>query len=255
MAAIHAVGFINKDRVTKAFAGIDERWKSREVIKPTYELPEKSVAGNLYFIDIPEAKQSVLILGRLALSTLDADFNNLTFANEILGGGSSGKLTQILRIEKGYTYGAFSFITENREISPFIAYGSVRANATKPSMEIVIDLLENYGTTFSNEYVEVTKNKILKGNTRAFESMRAKLDMLRNISKYGKTMKYLEEDQSELVNLTLEDFKSIINKHLTEDQMVYLVVGDRATQLSEVNQLGKGQVIELDINGNSLNNK
>ena len=40
-----------------------------------------------------------------------------------------------------------------------------------------------------------------------------------------------------------------------KDQMMYLVVGDRASQLSEVNQLGKGQAIELDIHGNYVDNK
>ena len=55
------------------------------------------------------------------------------------------------------------------------------------------------------------------------------------------------------MNMNLEDFKSVINKNLGEDQMIYVVVGDGASQLSEVNQLGKGQAIELDIHGNLLN--
>lgn len=255
LASIHVVGFIDEKRVVKAFEGLDKRWESKEVAKPTYDLPKNSIAGNLYFIDVPNAKQSVLVIGRLALSASDPDHNNLSFANEILGRGSIGKLFQILRIEKGYTYGAYSFLRENREVSPFIVYSSVRTNVTKPSMEIIIDLLKNYGSDFSEEDAEFTKNKIVKGNTRAYESINAKLTILRIISKYGKSMKYLEEDQNELVNMTLEDFKSVINKYLAEDQMMYLVVGDKASQLSEVNQLGKGKAIELDINGNAVNVK
>ncbi len=249
MASVHVVGFIDGDQVMEAFENLDKRWIGIDVAKPTYELPEKSDTRNLYFIDVPYSKQSVLILGRLALSASDPDFNNLIFANEILGGGVSGKLTQILRIEKGYTYGASSFILENREISPFGVFTSVRANATKPSMEIIRDLLKNYGTDFSEEDRETTQNKILKGNTRSFESMNAKLNILHRISKYGRSMKFLEDDQDELVNLTTEDFKSVINKYIIEDQMTYLVVGDKATQLSEVNQLGIGDAIELTIDG------
>jgi zinc protease len=255
MASVHVVGFIDDNRVVKALESLDMSWEAKEVIKPTYDLPEKSIAGNLYFIDIPNAKQSVLIVGRLALSASDSDFNNLEFANEILGGVRSGRLFQILRHEKSYTYDAFSFLEEYREVSPFIAFSRVRTNATKPAMEIIIDLLENYGANFSEEDVETTKNKILKENTRVFESMNAKLAIVRKISKYNKSMKYLEEEQDELVNMTLEDFKALINKYLVEDQMMYLVVGDKASQLSEVNLLGKGQAIELDIHGNSLNVK
>ncbi len=252
MASLHVVGLVDQSKVTKAFESLDNRWEAKEINMPSYELPKTSVAGNMYFIDVPNAKQSVLILGRLALSASDADFNNLDFANEILGGGSSGKLTQILRIEKGYTYGAYSFLREYREVSPFIAYGSVRANATNASLNIIVGLLENYGAKYSEEDVEITKNKVLKGNTRAFESMSAKLAILRNISKYGKSLKYLEEDQTELMSLTLDDFKSIIDKHLREEQMIYVIVGDKETQLAEVNKLGKGKAIELDIQGNVL---
>jgi zinc protease len=252
MASIHVVGLMDEMKVAHAFEGLDNRWEGKEVKIPSYTLPTNSIAGNMYFIDVPDAKQSVLVLGKLALSAADKDFNNLDFANEILGGGSSGKLTQILRIEKGYTYGAYSFLRENREVAPFIAYGSVRANATNASMEIIIDLLKKYGETYSEEYVEITKNKILKGNTRAFESMNAKLNILGNITKYSKPMKYLEDDQDELMSLTLNDFKSIINSQIPEEQMIYVIVGDKATQLAEVNKLEKGEVIELDIHGNSI---
>jgi zinc protease len=253
LASVHIAGSIDNKRVVNAFESLDKNWKVREVTKTAYELPEYSIAGNLYFIDVPNAKQSAIFLGRLALSASDPDYNNLDFANEILGGGSSGKLFQILRIEKGYTYGAYSFLQDNSEVSPFVAYSSVRANATKPSMEIIIDLLKNYGLNFSEADVETTKNKILKGNTLAYESLSAKRGILHKISKYGKSMKYLEEDQNELVNMTLEDFQAVIEKQLAEDQMIYIVVGDKATQLAEVNQLGRGQAIELDIHGKALN--
>ena len=252
VANIHVVGFVDQEQVIKAFAGIDQRWETKQVAKPIYELPENSLAGNLYFIDVPNSKQSTLILGRLTLSASDVNYNNLDFANEILGGGSAGRLMQILRIEKGYTYGAYSFLREYREVSPFIAYTRVRANATKQSMDIIYDLLDNYGSSFSEEDVAITKNKILKGNTRAFESMAAKLAILRNMSKYDKSTKYLEEDQDELMNLTLDDFTSIINNYITKDKMVYLIVGDKASQWDEINQLAKGQAIELDIFGNSV---
>jgi len=253
MAFIHVVGFIDEDRVASAFEGLDNRWEAKKVNIPNYPIPDESNEGNIYFIDIPNSKQSVLILGRLALSAKDPDYNNLDYANEILGGGSSGKLFQTLRIEKGYTYGAYSFLRSTKEVSPFIAYSSVRANATKQSLEIIMDLIGNYGTDFSDNEVSITQNKLLKGNTRAFESMNSKLGILRNISKYNKSYKYIEEEQNELLNMTLDDFIQMIDKHLVEDQMLYVVVGDKATQLEQVNQIGKGKAIEIDIHGNLLN--
>jgi len=54
--------------------------------------------------------------------------------------------------------------------------------------------------------------------------------------------------------MTLEDYQAIISKYLQEDDMIYVVVGDKATQFKEVKKLGK-QVIELDIYGNKITNQ
>ncbi len=53
--------------------------------------------------------------------------------------------------------------------------------------------------------------------------------------------------------MTLADFKSVIDKYISEDKMIYLIVGDKASQLDEMNKLGKGKVIELDIHANKIN--
>lgn len=112
-------------------------------------------------------------------------------------------------------------------------------------------MVSNYEKGFSKTEVELTKNKILKANTRSYESLGAQLGMLRSISKYNKSHSFIEEDQKELVNMSLEDYKAIISKYLNEEDMIYVVVGDKATQFEEVKKLGK-TVIELDIHGNPL---
>jgi zinc protease len=250
-AAFHVAGAIDKARVTGALKSLESKWKAKEVKAPSWAVPASVSPGNVYFIDFPEAKQSVLYVGRLALAANDPNSNNLDFANEILGGGSSGRLFQTLRVEKGFTYGAGSFIGQSKEIAPFVVNTSVRSNATLQSLEIIQSMLTNYGESFSDKEVEITKNKIMKNNTLAFESLGAKLASLREISKYGKSKKYIEEDQRELMKMTLSDFRKTIDQYMKESDMFYLVVGDGATQLSEVSKL-KGKVIKLDIYGDPV---
>jgi zinc protease len=213
--------------------------------------PQPAPAGNVYFVDFPDAKQSVIFAGRIALSATDANSNNLNFANEILGGGSSGKLFQTLRVEKGYTYGAYSFVSKTKEKAPFLVNTSVRSNATLPSLQIIESILSDYGKNFSEQDVAITRNKVLKSSTLAYESLGSKLGALREISKYNKSKKFIEEDQQELVKMTLADFKAVIGQYMNEPDMIYLVVGDKATQLKEVTQL-KGKVIVLDNQGNPV---
>ena len=92
----------------------------------------------------------------------------------------------------------------------------------------------------------------MKSNTLLYENLGDKLSMLGQISKYGKSLKFVEEKQQVLVNMQLSDFKTIIHQQLNEGEMIYLVVGDKATQLEEVKKLGKAKLVELDINGKPL---
>ena len=250
-AKFHIAGAMDKEQVLDVISTMSTDWSTDAPEISNSEISADGEPGTLYFIDVADAKQSVIMIGKLVLTNNDEDASKLNFANEILGGGSSGKLFQTLRIEKGYTYGAYSGISKNETISPFYISTSVRANATLPSLKIIEEMVTNYSSDFGPAEVELTQNKLLKENTRSYESLGAKLGILREISKYDKSEDFIESQQEELMNMTEEDFKSIITEYLNEKEMIYLVVGDKATQLEEVKKLGK-PVIELDIYANKV---
>ncbi len=250
-ASFHIAGAIKKSEVQNTLKDLAQKWDTEAPQVQTDEIKPEGAGGKLYFVNVPDAKQSVILIGKLVLSEKNDDASKLGFANEILGGGSSGKLFQTLRIEKGYTYGAYSGISENLEVSPFYIRTSVRANATLSSLQIIEEMVQNYAKDFNQEEVDLTQNKLLKENTRAYESLGSKLGILRDISKYDKDPKFIENMQQELMEMNANDFKNVINQYLAEDEMIYVVVGDKATQLEDIKKLGK-PVIELDIYGNEL---
>ncbi|MEW7292059.1 M16 family metallopeptidase [Aquimarina sp. 2304DJ70-9] len=250
-ARFHIAGNINKDRVEEALTSLTSNWNTKEVTIPEVNITQKDHTDQLYFIDVPGAKQSVIFIGKLALSATNPEFNNLDYANEVLGGGTSGRLFQTLRIQKGYTYGAYSRIRSQENISPFFVATSVRANATLPSLKIIEEMISTYAENFDEDDAEITKAKILKGSTRNYEGLNDKLKILREMSKYNKSASFIEDDQKELVAMSELAFKSIISKYIKENKMIYLVVGDKVTQLQEVKKLNK-IVTELDIHGNKI---
>jgi len=99
--------------------------------------------------------------------------------------------------------------------------------------------LENYGPDFDAQDRETTQQKIIKDNTRAFESLRTKLGTLQSISKYERSKRYLEEEQDALVEMSVADFQNIAAKYLDESDMVYVVVGEKATQFEPVKAFAK----------------
>lgn len=250
-ASLHIAGAINKDRVTRQVEKLAEAWKSTST-PPLASPPPRPVSpGTVYFIDFPDAKQSVIYVGRLAVSASDPNSDKILFANEILGGGSSGRLFQTLRVEKGYTYGAYSNLGRYKEKGPFFVSSSVRTNATLPSLEIIRDMLKEYGSRFGANEVAITQNKVLKGNTLSYESLGSKLSLLREMSKYGRPATFVEQEQEELLRMKESDFKKVIDQFMKESDMIYLVVGDKATQWEEVKKL-KGSAVLLDNAGNPI---
>lgn len=247
-ASFHFVGAVDKDRVTKALKSFEKSWSSKAVSMPKYAV-NPTASGNVFFIDVPNAKQSVLYIGKLALTAENPESSKLTYANDLLGGGSSGRLFQTLRIEKGFTYGAFSSVVSRKDLGPLVVSTSVRANATLPSLEIIREMLQNYGMSFTDKDVKTTQDKILKSNTLQYEELQSKLGMLQNISKYSKPFNYVEADQKELLGMSLADFKSVISRYMSEKNFIYVIVGDKATQFDNVSKFANGNVVELDIKG------
>ena len=249
VSAFHVAGDIDQADVVQSLQSLETAWKAKKVAWPTYEVKNHDEKSDLYFVDVPNAKQSVLVGGQLTFPGGSEDYNNLVYANDRLGAGSSARLFQLLRIQKGYTYGAYTYILRREPMSALIARTSVRANVTKESLDLLQNEIERYQSTFTEEDYDTTKNIVVKRQTREFETLDSLLGVLTDISQYDLPLDYLEQNQQELADLTLADFKQTIGQYINPNKMDYIVVGDAKTQLERLDELGLGKPKVLDIHG------
>ena len=167
--------------------------------------------------------------------------------NYILGGGGfASQLTQQLREGKGYTYGINSNFSGTNEPGEFLIASGVRSNVTLESVQLIKQIVGDYGMNYSDKDLETTKSFLIKSNARAFETSAAKLGMLGNISKYGWKYDYVKEREQIVKAMTVEQIKNLSEKYLNEDKMIWLVVGDAKTQLPRLKELGFGDPILLN---------
>jgi len=249
--SIHVVGAISQSQVKKSMERL-KQWQGNKIDMPKVASVADSTHPKLYFIDLPNAKQSVIYAGKAIVNGGNEDYYPIQFANTRLGGGMSARLAQTLRIQKGYTYGAYSYLSPSRYQSQFMAASQVRTNVTLESLEIFKDLIGNYKNTYLDDDLAVSKNMTVKGNSRKFETLDQMLNMLENISLYELTDNYIAMQQQYVKDVSIESVKEIIAKYLDEKSMIYLVVGDAKTQLSRMKDLGYGEPIMLDIDGDFL---
>ena len=75
----------------------------------------------IYFVDVPGAKQSVIAIGAPSIPRTNADYHAADVANYKLGGSFNGLFNLILREEKGFTYGARSSFSGLKNYGAFTA--------------------------------------------------------------------------------------------------------------------------------------
>ena len=247
IAKIHVVGAVSQNELVSSLIGLNNQWKKKEINFPTLKDPKEMNKSNAYFYDFPGAKQSVLQFGYPALAATDDDYYVASLVNYRLGGGGfASQLTQELRESKGYTYGIRSRFSGSNLKGTFLISSNVRSNVTFESAQLIKKIVEDYGTNFSENDLEITKGFMLKSNARAFETLRSKLNMLRNISNYDYPEDYAKKRENIVKALTVEDVKRLAKKHLNSDKMIYLIVGDAETQFKKLEKLGFGKPILLN---------
>ncbi len=238
-------GEISKDRVLKGLENLSASWTPFDVEIPEITSPQLPETSKIYFVDVPGAKQSVITVGTYCLPRTSEDFYPATVMNYKLGGSFNGVLNLILREEKGFTYGARSGFSGGKSFGTFTASTSVRSSATEESVQIIKDEIEKYRQGISGDDLEFTKNALIKSNARDFETLGALQGMLRSISEYNLPFDYVKQEEEIVKTMTPEKHHELAQKYLKDDNMYYVVVGDAATQMKPLENIGLGKPVLL----------
>ena len=243
------VGDIARDEAIELFRPLGERWKSKDVMFPTYVDPTPAAEPAVYFVDIPQARQSEIRIGHLGLAYEDADYYATSVMNHALGGSFNGRVNLILREEKGYTYGARSGFSGSSYPGSFTASAGVRSNVTLESVQIFKDELEKFRQGITAEELAFTKGALIQGNARRFETLGALRSMLTTIGTYGLPFDYIKDREQVVQDMTLERHRELANMYINPQQLIYLIVGDAETQFERLEELGLGVPVMLDRDG------
>jgi zinc protease len=238
---IQVAGNVSKEQVLAALKPLETEWKAKEVTMNNYPIPQNPEKAQIYFVDIPGSRQSVIYIGYLALTRDNPDYVKADFINYRLGGAFTSILNQILREQKGFTYGASSYFQEMKVKAPFVASTSVRSDATFESVKIFKEEMEKYRNGISENDLQFIKNCMILSNALRFETNESLVGMLSAMSKYGLPDDYIKKDEDIIKGMTIEDHKAITDKYILPDRMYYVIVGDAATQFKPLEKIGFGK--------------
>ena len=247
LAHFRIVSPSDQAEVTQALNSLSRNWAARDVKVPTWPAPTPPTASKVYLYDVPGAKQSVLVFGYPALRRADPDFYPATVMNYRLGGGGfASRLTQQLREGQGYTYGVRSGFAGGARFGEFTLSSPVRSNVTLEASQLARDIMAQYGATFTAEDLDVTRAAMSRSRARAFETAGAKLGVLANVGEIGLPADYLSREAAVIDALTLDQVQALAARYIRPDAMIYVVVGDAATQGPRLEALGYGAPVRMN---------
>jgi zinc protease len=237
------VGDVDQKRVKAALADLNKKWKAKNVTIPNIKVPGPPDKSQIYFVDVPGAKQSVISIGAPSIPRTNPDFYPATVANYKLGGSFNGILNLVLREEKGFTYGARSNFNGAKNYGSFIATSRVRSNSTLESVTIFKTEMEKYHKNMPQEYIDFTKSSLLRNNALRFETLGNLISMLNTMTSFNLPDDFIKQEEKFIQGITVEKLLDLANKYIDPSKMYYVVVGDAKTQLNDLEKVGLGKPI------------
>tara|TARA_R110000744_G_scaffold193675_5_gene312538 strand:- start:552 stop:2549 length:1998 start_codon:yes stop_codon:yes gene_type:complete len=206
----------------------------------SYSEPKNVPNTQINLVDMPNAVQSEITVQNLVnLKMKDDDFIAALLANQILGGGSDSRLNQNLREDKGYTYGAYTSLGNNKYApSRFTASAEVRNMVTDSSVVEILKELELINTQPVTEKELKTTKALYAGSfIMALEDPQTIARYALNVEKEGLPKDFYKSFLEKLENVSKADVELAAKKYFNVNNARVIVVGKGSEILSNLENI------------------
>lgn len=228
-AVIALVGDLSRDEAQAVAAQVSASLPKGPALAklPT---PAEPKAGETH-IEFP-SKQTHLMLAQLGIKRNDPDYAALSLGNSILGGGGFGsRLMTEVREKRGLTYGVSSGFTPMQTQGPFMIGLQTRAELSENTLKLVQDIVRDFlanGPT--QKELDDAKRELAGSFPLTAASNSSIVAQLGAIGFYDLPLTYLEDFLTQSQDVTVEQVKTVMNKHLSADKMVIVTAGPTVAQ-------------------------
>jgi zinc protease len=212
-----------------------------------------TVSSRVVIVDKPGNNQTMILAGQMGVKRSDPDYEKLDVMNTVLGGLFSSRINLNLREDKGYSYGAFSFIGQNRAVGPLMAGAAVRGDATGPSIEEIlkeVTKIKDGGVT--PEELKLAKESIVRSLPANFETTSSTAATMSGIYLFDLPLDYYQTLPARMEAIQASDVADVAKRHLVPERMVVVAVGDRSKIESQISKLNLGAIAFRDADGKEV---
>jgi len=225
-------------------------WKpSQKAIIPPLPAVSQANFGGVFFVDQPQLTQSYVEMGHLGGLLNDPNYPELTVVNGVLD-GFGGRLFNNVRSRQGLAYSVYgSWVASYDYPGMFNAGGQTRSEATVPFIQGVKTEIERLQKEpITPEELAYAKESTLNSFIFNFEDPSQTLGRLMQYEYYGYPKDFIFDYQRQVQATTIEDVQRVAKQYLKPENLVILVVGNKALINPPLNSLdNQSNVTTIDV--------
>ena len=215
-------------------------WKGPKLTFPTIPPVNNVAKTEIDLIDLPSAVQAQLYVTNVITNPMtNPDYFALTLTNQILGGGSEGKLFQTLREKYGFTYGSYSSIGSGRFQSLVSSSAQVRTEKVDSALAQIMAEIKNMQTgNFTQADLEMVKAIYNGSFALNMEDPSIAATYALNILINDLPKDFYRTYLQKINAVTLADIQRVSKKYLSTDDARIIIVGNAEQITPGLQKLG-----------------
>ena len=239
-ALLAIVGDVTAEEAFSGAAHAFGDWDRRDV-PPSAFIAPPDPTRRVIVVNKPDAVQTEVRVGHLGVRRNHPDYMALNLAIRILGGEGANRLHQVLRTERGLTYGAQAEMDALKEAGDFQAQTNTRSEATGEVLRLMVD-----------EFWRLQRERVSErelGDAKAYvtgsfpltiETPDAIATQVLNVLFYGLPIEQLQSFRERVNRVTPDDIQRVARAYLRPDRLSIVLVGNAAAFTSQLRGVGFG---------------
>lgn len=208
--------------------GWTQKDKKVSEVKPIKKNAKK---GHIYLVPVPDSNQAQIRLGKVIPKELaDKNRDVYTFISSYLGGGFTSKLVQELRVKRGLTYSANSYISTQKN------YGRVGISTFSKNPTVIKTLNEikrilNHEASkegMDEQSFEHNKRYVIGSHPFTFESTSSFLGLIIGMDHQGRELDEIYNFPRSIRKIKTNQAKEVFADIFNWDELNIIVVGDKS---------------------------
>ena len=225
------------DTATKVFG----RWQSREVVRERFVEPPASTR-RVIVVDKPDSTQTEIRVGTVGIPRNHSDFMPLNLAIRILGGEGSNRLHQVLRTDRGLTYGAQADMVTRKEGGEIVAETNTRSDATAEVLRLIVDEFSRLQRERVSEGELASAKAYMTGSfPLTIETPDSIALQVLNVMFFGLPLEELQTFRERVNRVTVDDIERVARFYLKPDAVSVALVGNASAFVDQLRGVGFGR--------------